>query len=172
MKTRLLLMLLAGFGTLRAGTLLVALSTLSQTGAPGSVLPYFGTMTNVSDTDTIFLNSASSTSSSSNLTIDLLPFFINAPLSLAPGEVSPVFEIFDVTIDSATPDGLIPGSTVSIQGGIDSFTFDDLADPNFDVLVQSPAAAAPEPSPVWLMLAGLAALSAILARNCDGRLRL
>jgi len=144
------------------------LSNPSQTGAPGDILPFFGTMTNMSDTDAVFLNAASSTSVSSNLAVDLIPFFLNAPLSLGPGEVSNLFEIFAVTIDPATPDGLIPGSTVSIQGGADSFTFDDLADPSFDVTVQAPANAAPEPSAGWLVLAGLAAVFAILARNHNG----
>lgn len=165
-----MLMVIAGMGTLRAATVLVVLSNLSQTGAPGDILPFFGTMTNTSDTDTIFLNSASSTSASSNLTIDLVPFFINAPLSLAPGEVSSLFEIFDVTIDPTAPDGLIAGSTVSIQDGLDSFTFDDLADPSFDVTVQSPSSAAPEPSAGWLVIACAAAF-AILARNHNGLVR-
>ena len=81
-----------------------------------------------------------------------------------------MFEIFDVTIDPATPDGLIPGSTVSIQGGADSFTFDDLADPSFDVTVQTPTSAAPEPSAGWLVLGGAAAF-AILTRNHNGLIR-
>jgi hypothetical protein len=170
MKRYLTLMMMAGVGMLRAGSLLVVLSNPSQSGAPGDVLAFFGAMTNVSATDTIFLNSASSTSASSNLTVDLFPFFIDAPLSLGPGEVSGLFEMFDVTIDPATPNGLISGSTVSIQGGADSFTFDDLADPNFDVLVQAPVSAAPEPSAGWLVIAGAAAF-AILARNHNGLIR-
>jgi hypothetical protein len=167
MKLRFILMLLTAMGTLRAGSLLVVLSNPSQTGAPGDVLPFFGTLTNVSNTDTIYLSAATSTSASSNLAIDLVPFFINAPLSLDPGEVSAIFEIFAVTIDPATPDGLIPGNTVSIQGGADFFTFDDLADPSFDVTVQAPASAAPEPSAAWLVIVG-AAVFAILARNRNG----
>jgi hypothetical protein len=171
MKLRLILMtIMTALGTLHAGTLLVVLSNPSQTGAPGDVLPFFGTMTNVSDTDTVFLNAATSTAASSDLAIDLVPFFINAPLSLGPLEVSGLFEIFDVTIDPAAPDELIPGSTVSIQGGADSFTFDDLADPSFDVTVQAPLTAAPEPSAAWLVIAGAVAF-AILTRNYNGRAR-
>jgi hypothetical protein len=152
MKLRLLLMLMAGVSQLHAGSLLVLLSSPAQTGAPGATLQYLGTMTNVSATDTIFLNSITSTSASSNLTIDVGPFFVNAPLSLGPGDVTSPFEIFDVAIDPATPDGLISGSTVSIQGGADAATFDDLADVNFDVQVSSPSAAVPEPSLTWLVL--------------------
>jgi hypothetical protein len=164
MKLRIVLTFMLGLGTLQADNLLVVLSSPSQTGAPGDVLPFFGRMTNVSSTDTIFLNSVSSTSASSNLAIDLLPFFLNAPLSLGPGEVSGLFEIFDVTIDPAAPAGLITGNTVSIQGGADSLTFADLADVSFDVTVKSPSSAVPEPSSAWLMLAG-AAVFAILRRK-------
>ena len=163
MKLKIVLTILLGLGTLQADGLLVVLSSPSQSGAPGDVLSFFGTMTNVSG-DTIFLNSASSTSASSNLTVDLLPFFFNAPLSLGPGEASGLFEIFDVAIDPATPDGLIPGSTFSIQGGADSFALDDLADPSFDVTVQPPSSTVPEPSSAWLMLA-VVAVFAILRRN-------
>jgi hypothetical protein len=81
-----------------------------------------------------------------------------------------LFEIFAVTIDPVTPNGLISGSTVSIQGGLDSVTFLDLADPSFDVMVQAPASAAPEPSAGWLAIAG-AAVFAILTRNHNGLVR-
>ncbi len=170
MKLRMVFILALGLPSLHAGTLEVDLSNSSQTGAPGDILAFVGTITNVSTTDTIFLNSASSTSASSNLTIGLLPFFLNAPLFLEPLEVSGPFEIFDVTIDSATPDGLIAGSSVSIQGGLDSNTFDDLADPSFDVTVQSAVTATPEPSAGWLVIAG-AAVFAILTRNHNGLVR-
>jgi hypothetical protein len=169
MKLRLLLMLIAGLGRLQAGNLLVVLSSSSQTGAPGDVLPFFGTMTNVSPTDTIFLNSITSTSGSGNLNIDVGPFFVNAPLFLGPGDVTGLFEIFDVTIGPATPNGLYSGSTVSFQGGADGGTFDDLADLNFDVQVASPSAAAPEPG-TGLLLLGTAGVFAILSR-INGRSR-
>jgi hypothetical protein len=170
MKLRLLLMLIAALGALHAGSLQVDLSSTSQTGAPGDLLAFFGTMTNVSPTDTIFLNSISSTSISGFLTVDTGPFFVNAPLSLGPGDVSGPFEIFDVTIDPAAPGGPYIGSTVSIQGGADSGTFDDLADVNFDVQVSPPTTATPEPSTGTLILAGVAAAFAILTRNHNARL--
>ncbi len=171
MKLRLLLMLIAGLGSLQAGSLLVVLSSSSQTAAPGDLLAFFGTMTNVSTTDTIFLNSIGSTSGTGNLNPDVGPFFVNAPLFLAPGDVSGPFEIFDVSIDPAIPDGPYLGSTVSIQGGADSGTFDDLADVNFDVQVGSPATATPEPSTGVLILAAAAAAFAILARNRNAGFR-
>jgi hypothetical protein len=171
MKLRLLLMALAGIGTLQAGNILVVLSSSSQTAAPGDLLAFFGTMTNVSTTDTIFLNSISSTSASGFLGIETIPFFVNAPLFLAPGDVSGPFEIFDVTVDAATPDGPYAGSTVSIQGGADSGTFDALADVNFDVQVSSPTSDTPEPSTGILMWAGAAAAFAILTRNHNAGFR-
>jgi len=172
MKLPLFLMLMAGVSQVHAGSLLVLLSNPSQTGAPGATLQFFGTMTNVSPTDTIFLNSITSTSPWSNLTIDVSPFFTNAPLSMGPGDTTSPFEIFDVTIDPATPDGPLPGSTVSIQGGADPGTFDDLADVNFDVQVSStPSAGAPEPGTASLVLGMGAVVFAILARNPNGRFR-
>ena len=96
MKLRLLLMLIAGLGSLQAGSLLVVLSSPSQTGAPGDLLKFLGTMANVSPTDTIFLNSIASTSGTGNLNPDVGPFFVNAPLFLAPGDGTGLFEIFDV----------------------------------------------------------------------------
>jgi hypothetical protein len=159
MKLRLMFLLIASLGRLQAGNLLMVLSSSSQTGTPGTILPYFGTMTNVSATDTVFLNSISSTSVSGFIGIDTGPFFVNAPLSLGPGEVSSLFDIFDVTIDPATPDGLYSGSTVSIQGGADSGTFDDLADVSFDVVSATPSAATPEPGTGWLLLAGMVAFA-------------
>ena len=171
MKLRLLLLLIAGLASLRAGNLQVDLLSPSLTGAPGDLLQFFGTMTNVSPTDTIFLNSVSSTSVSGFLTIDTGPFFLNAPFFLNPGDVSGPFEIFDVAIDRATPDGPYVGSTVSIQGGADSVTFDDLADVNFDVQVSSPTTATPEPGTVWLVLGMATPLFAILTRNHNARFR-
>lgn len=172
MKLRLLLMLIAGLGSLQAGSLQVNLASSSQTGASGDLLTFFGTMTNVSPTDTIFLNSISSTSISGFLTIDTVPFFVNAPLFLAPGDMSGLFEIFDVAIDPAAPAGPYVSNTVSFQGGADSGTFDDLADLNFDVQVSSSAVTeTPEPSTGIFMLTAAAMAFAILARNPNGRFR-
>src|SRR4051794_16963552 len=117
LKLRLLFMLIASLGSLRAASLLVLLSNPSQTGAPGDVLPFFGTMTNVSPTDTIFLNSISSSSGWDTLTLAGGPFFLNAPLSLGPGHLSGLLGFFVGTLDPATPEGLYSGNTVSIQGG-------------------------------------------------------
>jgi hypothetical protein len=92
-------------------------------------------------------------------------------LFLAPGDVSGLIEIFDVTIDPAALDGPYVGNTVSMQGGVDSAALDDLADVNFDVQVSSPVTGTPEPSTGIFMSAGAAVAFAIVARNRNGRFR-
>lgn len=172
MKLRLLLMLAACIASSQAANLSVVLTNSSLTGAPGDLLQYFATVTNVSLTDTIYLNGSSSTSASGFLTDLTMPFDINAPLFMNPGDVSGPFEIFDVMIDPATPNGPYTGSIMSISGGLDSMTFDDLADIGFVVQVNTPApSAAPEPGTGALLLAAAAAAFVILTRNPHGRPR-
>ena len=111
------------------------------------------TLTNSSATDQIWLNGISATGGFPYLTIDVGPFNTNAPLFLDPGASSGPFELFDVTINPATPDGPYIGNFVSIQGGADGgagSAFDDLVDIGFDVQVQSATAAAPEPGSFWI----------------------
>jgi PEP-CTERM motif len=135
------------------GTIQVDLVNSSQTGSPGDTLQFFGTITNLSATDTVFFNGASSTSVSGDLTIDLTPYLLNAPLSLGPGEVSTLFDIFDIAVDPAALPGPYIGNTVSILGGADSNAFDDILDINADVTVAS--SSVPEPASAALLLAGL-----------------
>lgn len=136
--------------------IVVQLGNSSQTGAPGDTLMFSVTLMNPSGTDAVFLNGASSTASSPYLDIDVTPFFNNAPLSLDPLASSGSFELFDVTIALNALDGPYVDSTVSIQGGADGSTFDDLADISFDVIVQS--SAVPEPRTFSLLAWGLTGL--------------
>jgi hypothetical protein len=152
-----------GISPLAQANIIYQLTNASQTGAPGDTLLFFVTLTNTSTTDQVWLNGTRSTASSPFLSIDTSPFNSNAPLFLDPLAVSPVFEVFDVAIAPATPDGPYIGSIVSIQGGADGGTgtlFDDLADISFDVQAQSTTFAAPEPGTFWtlclvLLAAGL-----------------
>ena len=146
---------------LSAGSIEVDLVSAGQTGAPGDTLAFLATLTNLSGTDVIYLNGMGSTASSPFLSIDISPFFSNAPLFLNPGDVSGPFELFDVTIDPAAPDGGYPGSFVTLEGGPDGgagTAFDDLADVSFDVDVQSPTSAAPEPRTFAMLLISLGLL--------------
>jgi hypothetical protein len=151
---------LAGLAAPVRADLLVQLDQTSLTGAPGDTLMFNATLLNTSSTDTIFLNGAGSTASSPFLSIDVSPFFLNAPLSLDPGASSGPFVLFDVTIDPSAPDGPYVGNLVSIQGGADGGAFDDLADVPFDVTVQS--SAVPEPSTFPLLAVGVAAFLFVL----------
>jgi hypothetical protein len=124
------------------------------------------TLTNTSATDQIWLNGIGSTAASPFLTIDTSPFDSNAPFFLDPLASSGPFELFDVSIDPNAPDGPYIGSFVSILGGADGGTgsaFDDLADIGFDVNVQSPTTATPEPRMFWMV--GLIMLAVGLARR-------
>jgi hypothetical protein len=150
-------LLLGGPAAWAAG-IQVDLVNSTLTGAPGDIVKFFGTLTNVSATDTIFLNGASTTSASPFLTIDTSPFFLNAPLFLDPGMSSLQIELFDIAIDPATPSGPYPGSTVSILGGLDSGASDDLADAGAEVDVSAPSSV-PEPGSWKLSAAGLALLA-------------
>jgi hypothetical protein len=162
MLRRSLLMLMGGIALaavpLAAGEIQVDLVDPSQTGAPGDTLMYLATLADTSLTDTVYLNGIGSTAASPFLTIDTSPFFANAPLFMNPGDVSGPFELFDVTIDPAAPDGGYPGSFVILLGGPDGGAgtdFTDQADISFDVTVQSSAAEVPEPGSVCLVLTAL-----------------
>jgi hypothetical protein len=134
---------------------IVQLDNTSLTGAPGETLVFNSTLTNTSATDQVWLNGIGSTASSPFLNIDPSPFDTNAPLFLDPLASSGPFELFDVTIAPDTPDGGYNGSFVTILGGADAgagTAFDDLADVNFDVSVQSPSnGEAPEPATFGLV---------------------
>ena len=136
---------------IQADSLDVQLVQSDLTGAPGTTVEFFATITNPSTTDTIYLNGDSSSTSTPLLTVDDAPFFSNAPLFLIPGASSGPFELFDVIIDPSTPANTYTGNVFSILGGADGgagTAFDDLADASFAVTVQTP-----EPTTFWLVLA-------------------
>jgi hypothetical protein len=162
--------LLTGLSSLADAGIIATLDSASQTGAPGDTLIFKVTLTNSSDTDQIWLNGVSSTGGFPYLSIDTDPFIVNAPLFLDPMASSGPFELFDVTIDPAAPDGPYIANFVSILGGADGGTgsaFDDLVDISFDVQVQSATSSAPEPGTFWMI--GLVLLAACLTRTAVSR---
>ncbi len=123
------------------------------------------TILNPSATDTIYLNGDASSTSSPLLTVDDSPFFLDAPLSLAPGESSGPLELFDVTLSSAAPVGTYSLNAFSIIGGADGGTFadfSDIADATFSVTVKPRVISVPEPDALLLTLGGLIAAAASL----------
>jgi len=158
-------------GAAHAGSIQVNLAASSQNGNPGDTLAFFATITNLSTTDTIYFNGASATAASPNLTIDLSPYLVNAPIFLEPEQTSPLFEFVDVTIDPSATPGPYIGNIVSVLGGADggaSTAFDDLADPAFDVIVNESAPAVPEPGTAASFIAAACLLSArfVRSRHC------
>ena len=109
-------------------------------------MTFTGTVLNASGVE-LFLNGAGGGLSSSELTLDLTPFFTLTPLSLLDGE-SYTGDIFSVAISNVALPGDYFG-TFTIQGGMDSGTFDTVGSADFQVTVAD-IAAVPEPSSVIL----------------------
>ena len=141
----------------RAQTLDLTLLDANQTVTQGTtVVDFDATIFNPSTTNTIYLNDASGTTTSSSLSVDASPFFANAPLSLAPGQTSGAFELFAVDLATNTAPGTYLGNGFEIQGGADGGTFtafNDLADAGFSVTVASTTATVPEIDAVSAMSA-------------------
>lgn len=152
----------------RADSLTLSFDQSAITVAPGTLtVPFFGAITNPSATDTIFLNSPAASTISTDLSVDVSPFALNAPASLAPGASSGDIELFVVDLDPATPIGMYGNNNFQIQGGPDggAFTdFNDLVDASFEVDVQTPTGATvPEPATLWTVLTGLLLSAGCLA---------
>lgn len=138
----------------RADSVDVSLTQTSQTAAPGSTITFDATITNLSSTDTVYLNGDSSVTSSTLLTVDDTPFLTNFPFWLDPSEASGPFALFNVFIDPSTPDGTYDFNSFSILGGLDGNTFDTVGTADFSVTVASPVPT-PEPGTLVLLLSGL-----------------
>ncbi len=151
----------------KADSLDVVLTNPNPTVAEGTtVVQFFGTIANPSLTDTVYLNSDSS-SYDTGITVDDTPLVFSGLNYLDPYTITTnPFEIFDVDL---TP-GLGPGTysgVLSILGGADggNYTaFDDLVDVNFSVTVASPVTTTPEPGTIVLLLSALAMFLLFLRR--------
>lgn len=144
----------------RADSVEVTLTETSQTATPGSTITFDATITNLSSTNTVFLNADSSVTSSLFLTIDDTPFLNNFPLFLGPSESSGPFALFNLLIDPSIPPGTYDFNIFSILGGVDAFASDTLGSAEFSVTVLGPSTV-PEPESLLLLLSGLLALGSM-----------
>lgn len=160
-------LLLASAGASRADTpsLDVVLSSPNQTVVQGTTVVVFNATISNPTHDTVFLNNASGTTNSLDVSVDIFPFFLNTPVSLDPGSAAGLLELFDVDLAI----GLLPGTYTGIfstQGGAGGSANDDLSDVNFSITVTGPVNNTPEPGSFALLgvsLVGLALLSRKLA---------
>ena len=122
-------------------------STIS--GTPGSIVKFFGTLTNT-DPFVTFINSDSANITGSGFTIDDSPFLINAPLSMNGNTTTLAFEIIDVSIPSLAAPGSYNGS-IAILGGPAANSQNVLGQATFRVQVNS---VTPEPATMGMLLFG------------------
>lgn len=150
-KLHLTLLLLAGLACLpvKGATIFtITLDSPVQSGSPGNVLQFFGTITNTS-ASTQYLNSDNFTLTGFNYGTDVTDDFFNTPISLGTGASSSDIELFDITIPNPYSNGCVALSdcdgTYQIFGGADGNAQDLLGTANFTVNVQQPSGV-PEPS--------------------------
>jgi hypothetical protein len=159
--TVILVVLIAVAGLASAGPLTIALDSATLTGAPGTSVEFFGTITNLSPS-TVYLNSDSVTLAGFGPgDFDDSPFFANAPFFLDPGDNSGDIGLFTVSI----PLGMSPAaylSTFDILGGETSDDQTIVGSVDFTVQVQ-PASGVPEPASVTEVGGALAALGSFAA---------
>jgi hypothetical protein len=134
---------------------------VSQTATAGSTVTFDATLTNLSSTDTIFLNGDSSTTSSLFLSVNDTPFLTNFPLLLNPSGSSGPFALFKVLIDPTALPGTYDFNSFSILGGLDSSASNTLGTAQFSVTVMRPTTV-PEPSALVLLFSGLLGLTVLL----------
>jgi hypothetical protein len=126
------------------------------TGVP-SVVSFTATVSApLTNTGAVFLNS-DTVNIDFPLTVDDTPFFLNFPLSLAPG-ASFTGQIFTVTVPNFAQPNVTYHGFFEIDGGADPNTFDPLASATFTV---TPV---PEPATALLLTGALLLAGAVSLR--------
>ena len=129
------------------------LTLTSVSGAPGSEVTVYGTITNTGSDD-VYLNSENFTLGSSSFSNgDVTDFFLNAPLSLAPDSDSGLIALFTFDVASGTPGGSYGGNYLDILGGGPTDQ-NLLASAEYSVTVKNTVA--PEPGTIGLIVLGVA----------------
>ena len=129
----------------------VDLTLTSVSGAPGSEVTVYGTITNTGSDD-VYLNSENFTLGSSSFSNgDVTDFFLNAPLSLAPDSDSGLIALFTFDVASGTPGGSYGGNYLDILGGGPTDQ-NLLASAEYSVTVKNTVA--PEPGTIGLIVLG------------------
>ena len=144
----------------RAQSLALVLEQPLVTGvvAPSAV-SFQGSLTNTGAT-MLFLNGTSITSS---LSVDVTPFLVNAPATLAPGATFSI-ELFRALVSGGTAPGS-HGGTFYVLGGASSTESSVLASASFEVRVGAATSTVPEPGTSALVAGGMAVLAMTRARR-------
>jgi hypothetical protein len=148
-----------------------------QSGAPGDILQFFGTITYpAASGPTVYLNADSFSLTGFDVTA-ITDLFANSPVSLDAGGSSGDIELFDITIPNPFTDSCVGsadcGGTYNILGGADGgagTAQDVIGTANFTVDVQQPSGV-PEPSSAVMLSSTLLLLLVarrIAASFCRG----
>jgi len=148
-----LAMVLPAAFTAQADVIDVSLDAATLSGAAGSVLQFFGTLTNTTG-GVVFLNAANINSTLPDPSaIDSTPFFTNAPLSLDANGTTGDIGLFNITILDSFAPGNYDG-TFTVVGGAGPDSQDILGSADFTAQV------VPEPGTLPLLGAGIGVLLA------------
>jgi len=140
---KLIPLLLAAAAAAHGSTLLtVNFSIPTQSGNPGDLLQFYGSLTNNTGS-TVFINSDTFTFAIVGAADDS-PFLLNAPISLPAFGSSGPFEFLQVLIPLGQPGGSYGGSLTVTGGATDTFQ-DILGSAAFQVTVNSQTPSVPEP---------------------------
>ena len=153
--------------TARADALLISLDSPILSGPPGSVVQFFGTLTNTTGAD-LYLNADNfGLAGFDPSAIDDSPFFTNAPLFLGPAGTSGDIGLFNVTIPNGFGGGSYSGS-FEILGGATSDGQNTIGTVDFVVQVS----AVPEPSSLSMFALALGLFFVFRGRALFRRLNL